>query len=116
MEVSSNNNNEREEKVNFSQDFLEGRRLHLLNKYKETKRRLNTDKNMPMCHRRWKTVAVLPQIEDAIKRLDYGVYGICLDCQEPIPLKRLNRLPEVEYCVSCKTAIEQKKVDIQNVH
>lgn len=51
---------------------------------------------------------VLGKIDDAIKRLDEGQYGNCIECGEPIPFKRLEAVPFTEHCVPCKTALEEQ--------
>lgn len=43
----------------------------------------------------------LVRIEAALKRLDDGDYGYCLDCGEEIPEKRLEIDPAAALCVSC---------------
>jgi len=41
------------------------------------------------------------QIEAALKRIDDGDYGTCLECDTVIPIKRLEIDPAVAYCVDC---------------
>ncbi|MEL0106359.1 MAG: TraR/DksA C4-type zinc finger protein [Rhodospirillaceae bacterium] len=43
----------------------------------------------------------LKQIEAALKRIEDGEYGECLECGEAIPLKRLEIDPAVACCVNC---------------
>lgn len=43
----------------------------------------------------------LQRIEAALKRLDEGDYGYCLDCGEEIPEKRLATDLAVTHCVDC---------------
>lgn len=38
----------------------------------------------------------------ALKRMSEGIYGICADCQRPIPIGRLRATPEATYCVPCR--------------
>lgn len=47
-------------------------------------------------------------IEQALKRISDGTYGICLDCEKPIPVERLKAIPYSEYCVACKTKKEEE--------
>jgi DnaK suppressor protein len=47
----------------------------------------------------------LRQIQEALDRLQLGEFGICLDCAEPIPAKRLHALPWAKYCVKCQEKI-----------
>lgn len=43
----------------------------------------------------------LGQIEDALERIEEGVYGACVECGGRIPKTRLNALPFTPYCVKC---------------
>lgn len=38
----------------------------------------------------------------ALRRMTEGTYGICEDCQKPIPLGRLRALPHARQCVRCQ--------------
>jgi len=44
----------------------------------------------------------LMQIGAALKRIDDGAFGICLDCEEPISPKRLAAVPWAAYCLHCQ--------------
>ena len=44
----------------------------------------------------------LIQIGAALKRIDEGEFGICLECEEPISPKRLAAVPWAAYCVHCQ--------------
>ena len=44
----------------------------------------------------------LMQIDAALKRIDHGEFGICLDCEEAISPKRLAALPWARYCLHCQ--------------
>jgi DnaK suppressor protein len=37
----------------------------------------------------------------ALKRIEGGTYGICVECEEPIPAGRLMVMPEAEHCSGC---------------
>jgi DnaK suppressor protein len=45
---------------------------------------------------------LLAQVEAALRRIDDGEYGICLECEEPISLKRLAAVPWALYCLHCQ--------------
>ena len=45
-------------------------------------------------------------ISDALKRLETGQYGLCADCEEPIPFDRLQHHPQTLRCVTCQSAFE----------
>ena len=48
----------------------------------------------------------LQAIEDALKRIQEGVYGLCLACGAPIPHERLRAAPQALRCVVCQTTFE----------
>ena len=45
---------------------------------------------------------ILTAIEEALVRIDKGIYGTCRDCGEPIAPARLNAIPWTRVCISCK--------------
>ena len=45
---------------------------------------------------------VLRAIEEAIHRMDQGIYGICMDCEEDIKPARLDAVPWTRVCINCK--------------
>jgi RNA polymerase-binding transcription factor DksA len=49
----------------------------------------------------------LAQVELALKRLNAGTYGNCLDCNEPIPLERLRVQPAAQRCAVCQLGHER---------
>ncbi len=51
----------------------------------------------------------LLQIEDAIKRIDEGTYGICEECEAPIPKERLLIMPFARYDVNCQAEMEKSQ-------
>jgi DnaK suppressor protein len=55
--------------------------------------------------------AKLAQIEAALKRIEDKTYGLCQDCEDPIPEKRLLHNPHFQTCVSCaeEREIEEKQ-------
>jgi DnaK suppressor protein len=52
----------------------------------------------------------LLQIEDAIKRIDEGTYGICEECEAPIPKERLMIMPFARYDVNCQAEMEKSQI------
>src|SRR5579883_1679382 len=44
---------------------------------------------------------LLREISDALQ----GIYGVCLECEEPISVKRLEAVPWARYCVTCQEQI-----------
>ena len=51
---------------------------------------------------------MLYMIDEAMKRVDDGTYGYCLQCNKPISSKRLIALPYSELCIDCQKANEGK--------
>jgi DnaK suppressor protein len=41
------------------------------------------------------------KLERALKLIDRPGFGLCRECEEPIPLARLMVLPESDMCVEC---------------
>jgi DnaK suppressor protein len=54
---------------------------------------------------------LLREISDALDRIDHDTYGICLECDEPISIKRLDAVPWARYCVTCQEAIANRIAD-----
>ena len=52
--------------------------------------------------------ATLYEIDDALKRLDDGSYGICQQCNKPITMSRLKAVPYASLCIACQRVKEQK--------
>jgi len=44
----------------------------------------------------------LKDLDDALARLEEGRYGVCTDCNQPIPVERLIAVPFALYCVKCE--------------
>ncbi|MEW6584337.1 MAG: TraR/DksA C4-type zinc finger protein [Nitrospirota bacterium] len=49
----------------------------------------------------------LQRIDEALRKLDEGTYGICEDCGEEISEERLRILPFAIYCTDCQEKREQ---------
>ena len=45
---------------------------------------------------------ILQAIEEALYRMEKGIYGICRDCGDPIASARLEAIPWTRVCISCK--------------
>jgi DnaK suppressor protein len=52
--------------------------------------------------------AQLEDIEAAINRIDQGMYGLCADCEKPIPRRRLEVLPFARRCLACEGVREHR--------
>jgi RNA polymerase-binding protein DksA len=49
---------------------------------------------------------VLSEIEGALKRIEEGTYGVCVNCGKPIAEERLAAIPWATYCIDCKRLLE----------
>jgi len=45
---------------------------------------------------------ILQAIEEALFRMEKGIYGVCRDCGDPIAPARLTAIPWTRVCISCK--------------
>ena len=54
--------------------------------------------------------SVIREIEQALRDIEDGEYGICDLCNEDIPIKRLKARPMARYCISCKEELEKKQM------
>jgi DnaK suppressor protein len=47
-------------------------------------------------------IALLRDIQEALRRLEAGTFGICQECSEPISAKRLEAVPWAKFCLPCQ--------------
>ena len=52
---------------------------------------------------------LLVKIQEALKRIDEGTFGICQECGEEISESRLKARPVATLCVECKRMQEQEE-------
>jgi len=45
----------------------------------------------------------------ALRRIDLGTYGTCVDCGGPVPDGRLEAKPEAARCVSCQAKLDRAR-------
>ena len=50
---------------------------------------------------------LIDMIDEALVRMDDEEYGICQNCEQVIPEKRLDALPWARYCVRCQDLMEK---------
>ena len=50
----------------------------------------------------------LTLVDDALKRIETGTYGICESCEEEIDKERLAAMPFTKLCLSCQEDLERK--------
>jgi len=56
-----------------------------------------------------RTATALHDIESALARIDDGGYGLCVDCEEPIDLRRLQAQPAALRCATCQQLFEKQR-------
>lgn len=52
---------------------------------------------------------LLKKVNEALDRMKKQTYGICEQCGEDIPYKRLKARPVTTFCIECKTLQEQRE-------
>jgi DnaK suppressor protein len=52
---------------------------------------------------------LIKKITDALDRLEDGTFGICEECGEEIPLRRLMARPVTRLCIDCKKTQEAEE-------
>jgi len=50
----------------------------------------------------------LARIENALRRMRNGQYGLCEACGSNIPMTRLNALPYATFCIKCQREAERQ--------
>ena len=55
----------------------------------------------------------LGKIDEAIRRLEAGVYGVCAECGTEIAEARLKALPFATLCVACQEREENERADVR---
>ncbi|MDD5130085.1 MAG: TraR/DksA family transcriptional regulator [Candidatus Omnitrophica bacterium] len=50
----------------------------------------------------------LYELDDALKRIEEGTFGICDDCRGPITKIRLKAVPSARLCIKCQQKKEKK--------
>ena len=51
----------------------------------------------------------LDEVGGALKRIDDGTYGECIDCGEDIPRPRLEANPAAARCIPCQERVEARE-------
>lgn len=52
-------------------------------------------------------VSEVRDIEDALQRIAVGAYGMCVECNKPIEMERLNVYPAARRCFNCQARYEK---------
>jgi len=52
---------------------------------------------------------LLQEVVDALRRLDEGDFGKCMNCREEVERKRLEAVPWSPFCLSCQAKVEANR-------
>lgn len=58
--------------------------------------------------------ARLREVRAALQRIRLGTFGICLECDEEISLKRLVAVPWTSSCIVCRQAVDRSRIPPRN--
>ncbi|HSW56996.1 MAG TPA: TraR/DksA C4-type zinc finger protein [Dehalococcoidales bacterium] len=53
--------------------------------------------------------SLLMEVDQALKKLDNGSYGVCEMCRLPIDPARMEALPQAIYCMACRQKMKNAK-------
>jgi len=59
---------------------------------------------------------MLSDVREALGRLGKGEYGVCEDCEESIPPRRLDAIPWARVCVKCQEARDRTRDDVDDIY
>jgi hypothetical protein len=54
-------------------------------------------------------VEAIEEFTDALIRLENGRYGSCQSCGRPIPIERLEAIPQTRFCAACPSAADARR-------
>jgi RNA polymerase-binding protein DksA len=46
-------------------------------------------------------------IDEALRRIEQGAYGVCVQCMAPVEMQRLKAMPFAKMCIKCKAENEK---------
>jgi DnaK suppressor protein len=52
---------------------------------------------------------VLGEINEALRRIDQGIFGLCERCDDPISEARMRANPSTTLCIDCKAELESEQ-------
>jgi DnaK suppressor protein len=53
--------------------------------------------------------SLLSKLDQSLKKIEDGTFGMCESCEEPIGKKRLEARPETSLCIKCKEDQEREE-------
>ena len=52
---------------------------------------------------------LIGKVQEALRKVGDGSYGVCESCGEPISVKRLLARPVTSFCINCKSEMEAEE-------
>lgn len=109
--------------VDFFRDLLNQRLQELRSEAGKTVEDMDEDENFPdptdrasmesnrnsMLRIRDRERKLIFKIQEALRRLDGGEYGVCEECGENIGIERLKARPVTTLCIECKSSQEMEE-------
>lgn len=86
----------------LSAAFVQAQRRRLHERLRKYPHEIRND-SLPPDMRRHKARSLRYTIPAVLKLMDSGEYGICIECGEDIPQRRLLAVPSALMCVKCAT-------------
>ena len=86
----------------LSPAFVQAQRERLLERLRKYPHEIKNESLPPMM-RRHKARSLRHTIPAALELMNSGEYGICIECGEDIPQRRLEVVPSALMCVDCAT-------------
>lgn len=96
----------------MNSELIQGRLAHLQNKLAAIRKSIAIyGHEMPDAHHEYKVTGMIPDVEHAIRKIldNPKQYGVCEECEEPIFIGRLMRLPECRLCTACQSKKERRR-------
>ena len=54
---------------------------------------------------------LLRNVRSALRRIDEGMFGVCVHCEEDISPKRINAVPWTPFCIDCQEQHDKAQED-----
>lgn len=51
---------------------------------------------------------IIERVDEALRKIDLGTYGLCDRCGEPINPERLKAIPYATLCIECQGTVERR--------
>jgi DnaK suppressor protein len=74
----------------------------------------NTDREMAL-HNLDQKSRLVQDIKLALGAIEEGTYGVCANCEDPIPRRRLDAVPWARLCVPCQQEAEASSSEAEPV-